>query len=199
MFALAFCLNKGFGDPAEDCNCRCGALTRAKWALDEAELKTLKDRAEYFGLDKTEDFKDFKKKYLNAEKNVANYDKSNTKNIEKSAKSGTIKLDDIQIGKSVGSKAKNYDVLDLETGEYFKFAEGTRIQNVEVFAGKGTKSELRIAGKYAARHGGKPEDWQHVKGHGVLAIDDGDRRAEVHWMQCEDFGKHDFFVKKWED
>lgn len=54
-----------FGDPAEDCNCRCVSLTRAKWALDETELQTMKDRAEYFGLDKTEDFEDFKGKYLN--------------------------------------------------------------------------------------------------------------------------------------
>lgn len=56
----------GFGDPAEDCNCRCCMLQRAKWALDESELKELQDRADYFGLDKTEDFEDFKNKYLNA-------------------------------------------------------------------------------------------------------------------------------------
>ena len=55
----------GFGDPAEDCNCRCVALTRARWALDEDELKTLKERAEYFGLDKTKDFEEYKEKYLN--------------------------------------------------------------------------------------------------------------------------------------
>lgn len=55
-----------FGDPAEDCNCRCSSLSRARWALDETELQTLKDRAEYFELDKTEDFEDFKKKYLDA-------------------------------------------------------------------------------------------------------------------------------------
>ena len=57
-----------FGDPAEDCNCRCVALTRARWALDDDELETLKERAEYFGLDKTRNFDDFKKKYLNATK-----------------------------------------------------------------------------------------------------------------------------------
>lgn len=55
-----------FGDPAHDCNCRCVSLTRARWALDEDELQTLKDRAKYYGLDKTEDFNDFKKKYLKA-------------------------------------------------------------------------------------------------------------------------------------
>lgn len=53
-----------FGDPAEDCNCRCVSMTRARWALDEEELQTLKDRAEYFGLDKSESFADFQKKFL---------------------------------------------------------------------------------------------------------------------------------------
>lgn len=56
----------GFGDPAEDCNCRCVLLERAKWALDEEELKTLQERAEFYGLDKTKDFEEFQEKYLNA-------------------------------------------------------------------------------------------------------------------------------------
>lgn len=60
------------GDPsggaAEVINCRCTCDTRARWALDESELQTLQERAEYFGLDKTENFEDFKKKYLEASK-----------------------------------------------------------------------------------------------------------------------------------
>lgn len=55
-----------FGDPAEDCNCRCAILQRARWALDESELDELKERAEYFGLDKAKDFEDYQKKYLKA-------------------------------------------------------------------------------------------------------------------------------------
>ena len=58
----------GFGVAAEDINCRCAVLQRAKWALDEDELQTLKDRAEFFGLDKKDDFKAFKKKYLKIKK-----------------------------------------------------------------------------------------------------------------------------------
>lgn len=56
----------GFGVAALDINCRCVILQRAKWALDEEELETLKERAKYFGLDKAEDFEDYKKKYLKA-------------------------------------------------------------------------------------------------------------------------------------
>ena len=53
-----------FGRPEEDINCRCVVLQRARWALDDYELETLKERAAYFGLDKTKDFDDFKAKYL---------------------------------------------------------------------------------------------------------------------------------------
>jgi len=66
------------GDPsggaAEVVNCRCALLQRAKCALDEDELQTLKDRAEYFGLDKSEQFDDFKKKYLKVLTNNGNDD-----------------------------------------------------------------------------------------------------------------------------
>lgn len=65
-----------FGDPSQDCNCRCVALTRARAALDADELATLKQRAEFFGLDKTESFEDFKKKYMKAAETVENTGKS---------------------------------------------------------------------------------------------------------------------------
>lgn len=55
-----------FGNPADDCNCRCVALTRARWALDEDELKTMQERAAFFGLDKSDSFEEFKEKYLKA-------------------------------------------------------------------------------------------------------------------------------------
>lgn len=54
------------GVAAEVVNCRCALLQRARWALDEDELQTLKDRAAYYGLDKTDNFNDFSKKYLKA-------------------------------------------------------------------------------------------------------------------------------------
>ena len=55
----------GIGGSARNvCNCRCCLLQRARWALDEDELKTLQERAAFFGLDKTKDFEEFKQKYL---------------------------------------------------------------------------------------------------------------------------------------
>ena len=62
------------GDPsggaAEVINCRCALLQRARWALDKDELDTLKERAAYFGLDKAENFEEFKKIYLKLPKNA---------------------------------------------------------------------------------------------------------------------------------
>lgn len=54
----------GFGVASEDIHCRCCMLQRAKWALDQDELNTLKERATYFGLDKTAEFEEFKSKYI---------------------------------------------------------------------------------------------------------------------------------------
>lgn len=65
-----------FGDPAEDCNCRCTLLTRARAALDADELKVMQKRAEFFGLDKSDSFAEFKKKYLKAAQTVENTGKS---------------------------------------------------------------------------------------------------------------------------
>lgn len=66
------------GDPrgraAEVINCRCQLLQRAKCALDEDELDELKDRAAYFGLDKTANFEEFRKKYMPA--SIANSENS---------------------------------------------------------------------------------------------------------------------------
>lgn len=61
------------GDPdgkaEEVINCRCALMQRARAALDKSELETLKKRAAHFGLDKTDNFNDFKKKYLKAAEN----------------------------------------------------------------------------------------------------------------------------------
>jgi len=105
-----------FGDPAEDCNCRCECLQRSRLALNEDELKTLEERAKFFGLDKTDDFEDFKKKYLKASENdkillensVKNdiiEEKDTTKGIglQFFANKGILKQSDAHLKKSIAS------------------------------------------------------------------------------------------------
>lgn len=65
------------GSAAEVINCRCVALTQARWALDDGELQTLKERAEYFGLDKTKNFEEFRREYLDVSKMAAEPETSN--------------------------------------------------------------------------------------------------------------------------
>lgn len=54
----------GFGDPAEDCNCRCCMLQRARWAV-EGETTYDKWNNETGGIVRCSGFEDFKEKYLN--------------------------------------------------------------------------------------------------------------------------------------
>lgn len=62
----------GFGDPAEDCNCRCCMLQRARWAV-EGETTYDKWNNETGGIIQCTGYDDFKEKYLKA---VENYEKS---------------------------------------------------------------------------------------------------------------------------
>lgn len=102
-----------FGDPAEDCNCRCTLLTRARAALDEDELAVMRERASYHGLlvkdskafghTKAKDFADFKEKYLKA-----------VGILKKQVKSGIIELskDPYYEGLSMDDIAKRYKKAD---------------------------------------------------------------------------------------
>lgn len=184
-----------FGRPEEDINCRCGLLQRARWNLGNDYTKWSKDAPVVIDDDGTtqyafiesKDYEDFQKQYKQA--------------VENSSKSGKIKLEDIVIRKGVGAKPKNYDVIELDTGDIFHFVEGTKIQNAEVFAGKGTKKSLHegVAEGLAEQMGGKAENWQHCKGNGVLDYHGEERKAEVHWFQEETVGKVKFKVKEWID
>lgn len=83
------------GSAAEVVNCRCTANTRARWALDEEELETLRERARYHGLlvddskafghAKAKDFADFKQKYMKTTSDI----------LEISANSSKIEIDEL--------------------------------------------------------------------------------------------------------
>lgn len=176
----------GFNKASEDINCRCALLQRARWALDESELETLKQRAEYFDLDKTEDFADYKKKYLKAvDEDI----------LENSVKSSKIELEkDIVIHRSVGAKAKNHKVK-LPDGSYASFAEGSRITNVTTIAGKGRDRQIDIVDVLVSKYGGNPEEWQKKKGIGYVDIDGESYKAEVHWYEEQTIGRVEFKIK----
>lgn len=110
-----------FGMPSEDINCRCALLQRAKWALDDEELQVLKDRAAYYGLDKTESFQDFQKKYLKAAEEIKSMPDSfvPAKTIEEAKKYANDKL---------GLFRVDYDKMQLEFANMLN-KEVTRVYN----------------------------------------------------------------------
>ncbi|MBO4915012.1 MAG: hypothetical protein J5449_07380, partial [Oscillospiraceae bacterium] len=105
----------------------------------------------------------------------------------------------IYIGKSVGARAKNYLVIDKETGIAYHLVEGTHIENPTVFAGYKGAKPLNPDTKHGlvSEFGGDAEKWQHAKGIGVLDVGGEDVRAEIHWFQEENVGKVKFKVKRW--
>lgn len=111
----------------------------------------------------------------------------------------TISLPDELIHKSVGAKSKNYDIMDLDTGEMYQLVEGEYIRNKVVFAGKGVRKPYNKAQFYADRYGGNAADWKHVKGIGVIDTEDGHRKAEIHWSECDGIGAVEHFIKEWLD
>jgi hypothetical protein len=140
------------GDPGagadEVVNCRCALLQRARWAMDAAELETLKQRAEYFGLDKADTFEDFKKKYMKADETE--------RIIEQTQKLVKVKADKTPAAeKAVEDTAKPVAAKTVETAKPEPVKEKKNVQ--KAYTAKEidgmSLSELRkIAEKLAAEY-----------------------------------------------
>lgn len=113
----------------------------------------------------------------------------------------TVRIGDMYIGKSVGARANNYNVIDKQSGIVYNLLEGSRLQNSTVFAGKGVRVPLKpeVVEGLCREYGGTPEDWQHAKATAELTDGEEIRKAEVHWFQAEGIGKVKFKVKRWLD
>jgi len=183
-----------FGDPSQDCNCRCVALTRARWMLDEKELETLKERAAFFGLDKTQDFEEYKKKFLKAAETVENTGKSG---IIKGAKE--VAFYGEPIINSIGAKAKNTPIVNHPfTGEPIRFVAGSRPEypRDHLLAGKGSKKPIRKIADIVDAYGGTPEEWKHEKAFYWVYDEDGEeRQVSIHWFEDSQGNRHEEFIK----
>ena len=90
-------------------------------------------------------------------------------------------LDDIPAEKANSTS----DVLNLRTRKRFKFKDGTKITDVEAFAGRGCKRPFRKAIEYADKFGkinpklSKASDWQHCSGYAIITDGIRDFRREV--------------------
>ena len=103
----------------------------------------------------------------------------------------------------------NYDIVAPD-GTIVHFAEGTKLQNIEVFAGKGVRQPLHNGvaeglSREAAENGVTliEENWQHTKANATVIYKGEERKADVHWFQNQNIGKpvyrDKFIIKEWLD
>lgn len=128
------------GDPsggaAEVINCRCALLQRAKWALDEDELEALKKKAEYFGLDKTDSFEEYKQKYLKAaaaEEVPKKKEYLTEKKLEKLIADGNVQLEDLEEKFKIVSGGESYDDIIDQYGDLDSFAAGKSLEKLKLY------------------------------------------------------------------
>ena len=105
------------------------------------------------------------------------------------------------MGSCQGGRRKwsEYEITDPDTGEQFHLAENSGMYDIKIFAGKGTRNPLKqdVKEGLTEKYGGIPENWQHVKGKGVVDYQGEEIKAEIHWFQEKTAGKHRFKIKKW--
>lgn len=119
------------GDPAggaaEVVNCRCALLQRARWALDEDELETLKERAAYYGLDKADSFEEYKKTYLKVSNSDAFKMAAESQNNDWSKAIARTVTDEEKQQIRQYAKAKGIDIGDIDT-----FDGDVKLLNAEI-------------------------------------------------------------------
>ena len=102
------------------------------------------------------------------------------------------------IGRSVGAKARNYDVYDPRTGSFIKLAEGTRITQPKnhVMAGRGRDRQIDCLDWLVDKYGGDAVQWTKEKGYGYVEDEYGDvRPVEIHWYQEPTVGRVEMKLK----
>ena len=173
--------------------CRC---TTAPYFDDEDGERFARDgdgKAEYVPHDMN--YKQWKEKYVDGGEKAGLTETGSSAKIRIGGeKMGAIDankiipLDDIQIGRSVGSKAKNFSISNPDGG-YFTLVEGSRITDIEIIAGKGCARKIDIVDYLVEYYGGVEEEWQKVKGIGLVDVNGEPFKAELHWFQEDNVGK----------
>ena len=100
------------GDPsggaAEVVNCRCALLQRARWAVGDSFTKMNNVSKEIVDFSDIDNYKQFKKTYLNKANELTKYSKNGNMSLKSVSKGSSITLSDKQFGKKIGKHAKDY-------------------------------------------------------------------------------------------
>lgn len=105
-------------------------------------------------------------------------------------------LPDEILPKSLSARWINQDIK-MPDGTVAHFVEGSKLHNIEVFAGKGTKTPIRDVERLVETYGGKSEDWQKVKGIGMIKHNEEEAEAELHWYYEPSQGKQEIKFKRY--
>lgn len=106
-----------------------------------------------------------------------------------------ILLPDIQIGRSVGAKFKNYDI-ELPNKEIVHLEEGSRITNIQLIAGKGRNRQIDELPVLLEKFpGSKASEWTKKKGIGFVVFKGENYKVELHWYEEPSAGKVKWKVK----
>lgn len=106
-----------FGDPAEDCNCRCALLQRARWALGNDYTKWSPDApividdegTTQFTIIEAKNYEDFQKQYLQASERV----RENVQMMNEFQKAQTIEEVQERISKASGGAKVDFKDMDV--------------------------------------------------------------------------------------
>lgn len=91
-------------------------------------------------------------------------------------------------------KQKNYDI-SLPDGSETHLTEGTRVEKIQVIAGKGRDRKIDVVDTLIDRYGGEESEWQKKKGFDYVDYEGESYRAELHWYEEPSAGRHEWKVK----
>ena len=75
--------------------------------------------------------------------------------------------------------------------------QGSKIEGIYSFAGKGSTENLVVSGLLAQQYGGEAKDWSHKCGFAPIICPNGEEMdaQEIHWFEHDDVGQIKFKVK----
>ena len=107
-----------------------------------------------------------------------------------------IKLPDETLPHSVGAKWANYKI-NMGDGTFATFQEGSKLQDKEVFAGKGCRRVIDEEDRLLRQYGGKRGQWKKVKAKATVVWKGTIEKIETHWYEEDSIGKIEFKFSKW--
>lgn len=181
--------------PPIHANCRCTTIPAG--FTPSARVARNPENGKNYKIDGSKTYTQWKNSLTPEQKAAMKYVDKSAKDDIINMRGGGIMKPDETIHRSLGAAGKNYPVK-LPNGNHSKFAEGTQITNIKIFAGKDTGVPIRDAIYLENEFGIKSDKWQKVRGEGMIINNGKPCKAELHWYEA-DGQKEKMKVKRWID